>query len=351
MLFLTQAKERNVFDQLGLAAQVQQHDVQVVWGSLDSMSTSSVLVLPSGQHVLVGTEQPAPEALSAQVPQGAPQWSLWAPKLLATPDGPSKMPHAPLVRVSTVYFRAGYTPDDYTNTAAWNTRRSIERSDAIKVRRAQVLELFLLFCCLEGGYCMLSLIFLFSQCPNVFYQLVGAKKVQQVLAAPGALEHFVEKSGGQFSTEDASRLRSSFAGLWSLTHSEMGPEAHTAVQDAKAHPEDYVMKPQREGGGNNFYGEQLAEKLNSMKPAQLSAYILMKRIKPQPLPAVVVKGGQAVFLSETVEEIGTYGAFLGDGTRDVCNSYTGMLVRTKGTTSDEGGVAKGYAVLDSAFAV
>ncbi len=185
----------------------------------------------------------------------------------------------------------------------------------------------------------------------MFYQLVGAKKVQQVLAAPGALEHFVQQGGAGFTQQHADALRSSFAGLWSLTHSEMDEGAHAAVADAKAHPEGYVMKPQREGGGNNFYGKELAKKLNSMTPAQLSAYILMKRIMPQPLPAVVVKGCQAVFLAETVEEIGTYGAFLGDGARDLCNSYTGMLVRTKGSTSDEGGVAKGYAVLDSAFAV
>lgn len=190
-----------------------------------------------------------------------------------------------------------------------------------------------------------------SQCPNVFYQLVGAKKVQQVLATPGALEHFVAGSGGTFTQEHAKTLRTSFAGLWSLTRSEMTDEAVAAVADATAHPEDYVMKPQREGGGNNFYGAELAKKLRSLKPEQLSAYILMKRIKPQPLPAVVVKGAQAVFLQETVEEIGTYGAFLGDGSSDMCNCYTGMLVRTKGTTSDEGGVAKGFAVLDSAFAV
>jgi glutathione synthase len=27
------------------------------------------------------------------------------------------------------------------------------------------------------------------------------------------------------------------------------------VEDAIAHPHKYVLKPQREGGGNNYYGE------------------------------------------------------------------------------------------------
>lgn len=40
-----------------------------------------------------------------------------------------------------------------------------------------------------------------------------------------------------------------FAGLWAL-----GGEGEIKT-DVIEHPEKYVMKPQREGGGNNLYGQ------------------------------------------------------------------------------------------------
>jgi len=57
-------------------------------------------------------------------------------------------------RVSVFYLRSGYAPTDYPTDAEWEARRLMERSDAVS-------------------------------CPSVAYQLVGAKKVQQDLAAPG----------------------------------------------------------------------------------------------------------------------------------------------------------------------
>ncbi|RKP24273.1 glutathione synthase [Syncephalis pseudoplumigaleata] len=61
------------------------------------------------------------------------------------------------MEISVVYFRAAYGPEDYTSESAWETRLMLEQSRAVK-------------------------------CPSVAYQLAGAKKVQQVLAAPGMLE-------------------------------------------------------------------------------------------------------------------------------------------------------------------
>ena len=52
-----------------------------------------------------------------------------------------------------------------------------------------------------------------SQCPDVAYHIVGMKKVQQALAEPGAVERFAPAA-------DASLLRSTFAGMWSLDASE-----------------------------------------------------------------------------------------------------------------------------------
>lgn len=78
------------------------------------------------------------------------------------------------------------------------------------------------------------------KCPTVAYQLVGAKKVQQVLAAPGQLERFVKDP------QSAALLRASFTGLYPLDHT---PEGLAAYEAALINSDDLVMKPQREGGG------------------------------------------------------------------------------------------------------
>ena len=50
---------------------------------------------------------------------------------------------------------------------------------------------------------------------------------------------------------------------------------------------------------------------------------------------------------ETLSELGVYGGYLRVGDDVVMNQHGGHLLRTKAATSDEGGVAAGYAVLDA----
>ena len=48
---------------------------------------------------------------------------------------------------------------------------------------------------------------------------------------------------------------------------------------AMKEPERFVLKPQREGGGNNVYGEDIPEFLEKIKDSsERNAYILMERI-------------------------------------------------------------------------
>lgn len=53
-----------------------------------------------------------------------------------------------------------------------------------------------------------------------------------------------------------------FTGLYSLDFNEEGEEA---VKMALANPEKYVLKPQREGGGNNVYGTDIPNALKVSK--------------------------------------------------------------------------------------
>ena len=69
-----------------------------------------------------------------------------------------------------------------------------------------------------------------------------------MLGTTGRLEQFIA------SEDTVQGLRSCFAGLWSLDDLS-DPSTQSIMQSAISCPYDYVLKPQREGGGNNLYGE------------------------------------------------------------------------------------------------
>ena len=227
-------------------------------------------------------------------------------------DGVSGMLLFKGMEVSLVYFRAGYSPDDYASQSDWSARTQIELSNCIK-------------------------------CPNIAYHLAGTKKVQQVLAIPGMLERFLD-------TNACSLLRSVFAGLYSLSSEDsIDGDLTTIIGKALAQPEAYVMKPQREGGGNNLYGQEMVHALMHMSPKERSAYILMERIHAPVQQSCLVRNG-LVMACPCICELGIYGVYIGYGSNDpVMNESAGFLLRVKPASSDEGGVNAGFSVLSSPF--
>jgi glutathione synthase len=122
----------------------------------------------------------------------------------------------------------------------------------------------------------------------------------------------------------------------------------------------YVLKPQREGGGYNFYGEKLAEKLRENTTSEpdgtlklgekLAEYILMQRLFPPQQKSVLVRAGRVEGTGDTVSELGCYGVLVVDSDgKVILNEYAGLLLRTKFSNVDEGGVASGYATLSSPY--
>ncbi|KXS10133.1 glutathione synthase [Gonapodya prolifera JEL478] len=219
--------------------------------------------------------------------------------------------------ISVVYYRAGYTPNDYPTPACWDARLLLERARAVK-------------------------------CPSAAYHLVGTKKMQQVLAAKGIVERFIPDPA------QAAALRRHMTGLYPLDGS---PESDAALQRVLAEPSEYVLKPQREGGGNNYYGAAIPPHLSSLSQAQRKAYILMDRIRPPTVKTVMVREGN-VIETGCVSELGVFGVWVSQGGASGkddgvvhLNKEGGYLLRTKSNDSDEGGVAAGFAVVDSVLLV
>mmetsp|Transcript_7340 Transcript_7340/g.16419 ORF Transcript_7340/g.16419 Transcript_7340/m.16419 type:complete len:129 (+) Transcript_7340:1003-1389(+) len=116
---------------------------------------------------------------------------------------------------------------------------------------------------------------------------------------------------------------------------------------ARQQPAQFVMKPQREGGGNNIYGDDIVEAMQTLSREQRSAFILMQRIFPKKELSVLVRGGSSG-VGLAVHELGVYSSLLVSEKKEiVLNKVAGHLVRTKMDGVDEGGVATGYAVLSS----
>ncbi|XP_033754134.1 glutathione synthetase-like [Pecten maximus] len=214
--------------------------------------------------------------------------------------------------VAVVYFRTGYTPEDYRSDKDWDTRLMIERSKAIK-------------------------------CPSVQYQLAGTKKVQQELCRPGAVERFIKDA------DVALSIRETFAYQYSL---DMGEDGDDAIAKAIADPQNYVLKPNREGGGNNIYGDDIKPFLTKIKNSmERAGYILMERIQPWQQKNYLIKFGLEVSLRNIVSEIGIYGVYLGTADTEIYNSLAGHLVRTKTVGTDEGGLVIGLSCLDTPFLI
>lgn len=220
--------------------------------------------------------------------------------------------------VAVIYMRSGYGPSDYPDASSWEARYHLERSAAIK-------------------------------CPTVLTQLAGAKKVQQVLATPklnstasSELSRFVPEN-----TQAWKDLWATFTNIYPMDDSEPGLAARKLALD----PEEckrYVLKPQREGGGNNCYKTSIPPFLKDLPEAHWKSYILMELITPPPVSNIILRNGQ-LEQGGVICELGVYGTCVWDqGTGKILhNEEAGYLLRTKGDQSEEGGVAAGFGCMDS----
>jgi glutathione synthase len=282
---LVQDPERNIFDQRHLEYELQQNE-------------SSVLVF----------RLPFNKILEQTVIADTSKRQL----LYHPPSNPAKT-----FEVAVVYFRAGYGPQDYPDPTAWQARLQIERSNAIK-------------------------------CPTILTQLAGAKKVQQVLATPTSpvepsiLNRFIKN--GTTKIDDLSKT---FTNIYPLDDSPTGLEARKLAVDPER-CKGYVLKPQREGGGNNIYRSAIPPFLKSIPESHWKSYILMEIITPPPVDNMILRNG-VIEKGGVICELGIYGTCLWDQmSKEVLrNEEAGYLLRTKGDKSEEGGVAAGFGSMDS----
>ena len=208
-------------------------------------------------------------------------------------------------RIGVVYFRAGYAPGDLPDEESRSARRMLEASSAVLV-------------------------------PEASMQLAGTKKIQQVLAESGILSEFVPESV-------ADQLKAYFAMMFGLEEEVEGRPARDFLAE---NAEQFVLKPQREGGGNNVYGAEIRDFLTSLPTSEDRAWIAMKRIEAETVESLLVVQEQAQS-HQSISELGIFGLLLAQSGDLRINMPLGHLVRTKASNVNEGGVVAGYACLNS----
>jgi glutathione synthase len=213
------------------------------------------------------------------------------------------------VRIAIAYFRAAYGPEDFRGEDAFRARALIEASSAIAV-------------------------------PDLCTQLAGSKKVQQALTDPALLRRFL-------SAAEAQAVGACFAGQYDLEQPLPTPNGpRPAWQAARERPEAFVLKPQREGGGNNLFGAAMAARLGELDAAERPAWVLMEHLHPVRHPALLVRDGAAQPV-QAVSEIGRFAVLLAEDGRELLNRDVGYLVRSKAHDVHEGGVSAGFGFLSS----
>ncbi|KAL3087205.1 hypothetical protein niasHS_009085 [Heterodera schachtii] len=121
--------------------------------------------------------------------------------------------------------------------------------------------------------------------------------------------------------------------------------------DAIENPGNYVLKPNRECGGHNYYDDKLVEKLKGFKQTERGAHILMQKLRPMVVKNYVLRPYEAARLEEVIPELGVYGFLIGDlkAGRVLHNVQQGYHFRTKLSRVNEAGISAGFGFYDSVY--
>lgn len=189
--------------------------------------------------------------------------------------------------VSIVYFRWLYNADQYTEPI-------------IKMRTD-----------LESTYAICI--------PDVSTQIVGLKCFQRLLAKDSFLERY---------TQDK-KIKDHFVSFLTIDR---------YIEDSP--DKEYVLKPLHEGGGHNYFKEEVKHQISKMADQEKEEYFLMEKIEGKTRK----NSHLGKELDETIGEVGILGVFISS---TPCNEAAGYILRTKYARDNEGGVCAGFGALDT----
>ena len=112
------------------------------------------------------------------------------------------------------------------------------------------------------------------KCPDVYTQITNLKYFQYLINKPETWNHF------NFPKEVYEANIQTFCEMKTMA------DFNNSRQELRNHIlanggyDAYVLKPQREGGANNFFGDDIDRVIDEFNDDELTSHILMKRINP-----------------------------------------------------------------------
>ena len=212
--------------------------------------------------------------------------------------------------ISLFYFRASYTEADYINEESWQGRELIELSTAIKV-------------------------------PDINTFLTTFKVFQYELSKPQILMHYIQND---LIINDILRF---FGGIYYIR--DMEPDkVKELLLKVKAESDKYILKPMKEGGGNNITGEKLKElipeeggEINDL----IKNSVIVEKIESYVHEGLVLRD-EILKMQNSISEYSAYGIILSDEGTIYFNKSVSFLVRTKNKDNIEGGIIEGAGAID-----
>ena len=210
--------------------------------------------------------------------------------------------------IAVSYFRAGYSESFFPRENEWRVRAIIEQSISVSV-------------------------------PSIAVQLATFKSIQQKLCEPGVVEKYIKDPS------IVKRIRATFAEQIPLDGSDKAQEAIALV---RKNPKLYVLKPNKEGGGNNFFDNDILPVIKSMENTEeMKNYILMQRLNPPDLPICLIHPSRNTHLTNGNSELGVFGYYVKVDGQVEMNLEGGHVLRSKDQKDNECGVSSGIGYVDS----
>ncbi|WP_440876571.1 glutathione synthase [Thalassotalea sp. PLHSN55] len=219
--------------------------------------------------------------------------------------------------IDVVYLRAGYQYKDYY---------SYQRIESTCCHTLSQTRLFI-----EQHHVAVNATF--SQ------QLATSKTMQMLLTMMPAKEY----ARWGLNLDQALLVKSVLAQMKAVTPETIHWYHHHANKD------EWVLKNQGEGGGHCVFGDDISDKLTSLKPTEYDAWALMQRLYPheREVAIVAVRDGKQEVIDDLVSEIGLFSAYFDGEPITELAGYAGYLIRSKPASENEGGIHSGKGILDS----
>lgn len=130
-------------------------------------------------------------------------------------------------------------------------------------------------------------------------------------------------------------------------------EGDRAAEIAVANPDNFVLKPAKEGGGNNVFGSKIVSALEKLEEnKERPAWILMEKIfSPAETNYFIRPKSEFDYDAiKSVYELGIFSVVIGDSEKILYSKeVSNGLLRAKESHVDEAGIMSGAGVLSSIY--